>query len=119
MKITIGQLRKIRGDLRSESTVTNEILIELIDIELRRRARSGRPKIDKELLERNREAARKYRKSKKMNAVLKDRLELRKAERYDTQMQKAGLRPKRRKKGTRNRQHWQSVPQVRAGGLHY
>lgn len=71
MTVTLDQLEAIAGELQESPSPTNQILLELVAVEIKRRSASGRKKVDKTLLERNAEASRKYREKKRMTELFK------------------------------------------------
>jgi hypothetical protein len=119
MKATVEQLQQMRRELAAEPCDRNLMLVELIDTDLKRRTNGGRPKLDKALKDRNREAARKSREGKKIAAAIRKHLEEKENRRHDKAMAEAGIMPKVKRKRARNRQGWQKVPKVKPDGLHY
>lgn len=119
MVITTELLELIAMKLKLEPTERSQIFAHLVSVELKRRKRGGRPKADKERLERNREAAKKCRNKKKLKEQKEKHLADKKSERHDRAMQDAGLIPRRKKRRTKNKQRWQEVPHVKPDGLRY
>ncbi len=117
-KATIDDLRQLRREFADNQSPTGELIRWLTENEIKRRSRGGRPKSDKSLLERNREAQRKRREGLRIKASIKKHLE----ENTEQLLAKArvnSVSPKLKKRRKKKQLAWQKVPQVKPDGLHY